>query len=31
VISLPIHTEMDSDQLDYIIQSVKSFLNNSPL
>ena len=31
VISLPIHTEMDTDQLDYIIQSVKSFLNNSPL
>ena len=30
VISLPIHTEMDSDQLDHIIQSVKSFLNNSP-
>ena len=27
VISLPIHTEMDSDQLEHIIQSVKSFLN----
>jgi dTDP-4-amino-4,6-dideoxygalactose transaminase len=26
VISLPIHTEMDQDQLDHIIQSVKSFL-----
>ena len=26
VISLPIHTEMDPDQLEYIIQSVKSFL-----
>ncbi|MFY0253642.1 DegT/DnrJ/EryC1/StrS family aminotransferase [Chitinophaga sp. 30R24] len=30
VISLPIHTEMDSDQLDHIIQSVKTFLNISP-
>lgn len=30
VISLPIHTEMDPDQLEYIIQSVKSFLNNLP-
>ncbi|MCW3467927.1 DegT/DnrJ/EryC1/StrS family aminotransferase [Chitinophaga nivalis] len=30
VISLPIHTEMDTDQLDHIIQSVKSFLNNHP-
>lgn len=30
VISLPIHTEMDKDQLDHIIQSVKSFLNNPP-
>ena len=30
VISLPIHTEMDTDQLEHIIQSVKSFLNNSP-
>lgn len=30
VISLPIHTEMDKDQLDHIIHSVKSFLNNSP-
>ncbi|NSL90149.1 DegT/DnrJ/EryC1/StrS family aminotransferase [Chitinophaga solisilvae] len=30
VISLPIHTEMDNDQLDHIIQSVKSFLNNPP-
>ncbi|NIG56911.1 DegT/DnrJ/EryC1/StrS aminotransferase family protein [Chitinophaga sp. Cy-1792] len=30
VISLPIHTEMDPDQLDYIIQSVKSFLNQNP-
>jgi dTDP-4-amino-4,6-dideoxygalactose transaminase len=28
VISLPIHTEMDPDQLEHIIQSVKSFLNN---
>lgn len=27
VISLPIHTEMDSDQLNHIIESVKSFLN----
>jgi len=27
VISLPIHTEMDQDQLEYIINSVKSFLN----
>ncbi|RFS21388.1 DegT/DnrJ/EryC1/StrS family aminotransferase [Chitinophaga silvatica] len=27
VISLPIHTEMDQDQLDYIIQSIKTFLN----
>lgn len=27
VISLPIHTEMDQEQLDYIIQSVKTFLN----
>ncbi len=27
VISLPIHTEMDQDQLDHIISSVKSFLN----
>lgn len=27
VISLPIHTEMDQDQLEYIIKSVKSFLN----
>lgn len=27
VISLPIHTEMDQDQLEHIIQSVKSFLN----
>lgn len=27
VISLPIHTEMDPDQLEHIIQSVKSFLN----
>lgn len=27
VISLPIHTEMDRDQLEYIINSVKSFLN----
>ncbi|ASZ11150.1 DegT/DnrJ/EryC1/StrS family aminotransferase [Chitinophaga pendula] len=27
VISLPIHTEMDQDQLAYIIKSVKSFLN----
>ncbi|MEV4887593.1 DegT/DnrJ/EryC1/StrS family aminotransferase [Chitinophaga ginsengisegetis] len=26
VISLPIHTEMDPDQLEHIIQSVKSFL-----
>ncbi|SHM02377.1 dTDP-4-amino-4,6-dideoxygalactose transaminase [Chitinophaga jiangningensis] len=30
VISLPIHTEMDADQLDHIIQSVKSFLNQKP-
>lgn len=30
VISLPIHTEMDPDQLTHIIQSVKSFLNNLP-
>ncbi|QJB40282.1 DegT/DnrJ/EryC1/StrS family aminotransferase [Chitinophaga oryzae] len=30
VISLPIHTEMDKDQLDHIIHSIKSFLNNSP-
>ncbi|HVI48974.1 MAG TPA: DegT/DnrJ/EryC1/StrS family aminotransferase [Chitinophaga sp.] len=30
VISLPIHTEMDSDQLDHIIHSVKSFLNQHP-
>lgn len=30
VISLPIHTEMDNDQLDHIIQSVKSFLNSHP-
>ncbi|CAL1520400.1 DegT/DnrJ/EryC1/StrS family aminotransferase [Chitinophaga sp. MM2321] len=30
VISLPIHTEMDTDQLDHIIQSVKSFLNSHP-
>ncbi|WP_291909836.1 DegT/DnrJ/EryC1/StrS aminotransferase family protein [Chitinophaga sp. CB10] len=30
VISLPIHTEMDADQLDHIIQSVKSFLNQNP-
>lgn len=30
VISLPIHTEMDTDQLEHIIQSVKSFLNNTP-
>lgn len=30
VISLPIHTEMDKDQLDHIIHSVKSFLNNPP-
>jgi len=30
VISLPIHTEMDPDQLEHIIQSVKSFLNNPP-
>lgn len=27
VISLPIHTEMDADQLQHIIESVKSFLN----
>ncbi len=27
VISLPIHTEMDQDQLDHIINSVQSFLN----
>lgn len=27
VISLPIHTEMDQDQLDHIISSVQSFLN----
>ena len=27
VISLPIHTEMDPDQLDHIINAVKSFLN----
>lgn len=27
VISLPIHTEMDEDQLTHIIDSVKSFLN----
>lgn len=27
VISLPIHTEMDPDQLEHIIHSVKSFLN----
>ncbi len=27
VISLPIHTEMDRDQLDHIIQSITSFLN----
>ncbi len=27
VISLPIHTEMDADQLTHIIDSVKSFLN----
>lgn len=27
VISLPIHTEMDADQLEHIIQSVQSFLN----
>lgn len=27
VISLPIHTEMDPDQQEHIIQSVKSFLN----
>lgn len=27
VISLPIHTEMDQDQLEHIIASVKSFLN----
>lgn len=27
VISLPIHTEMDTDQLHHIIASVKSFLN----
>jgi dTDP-4-amino-4,6-dideoxygalactose transaminase len=27
VISLPIHTEMDEDQLSHIINSVKSFLN----
>lgn len=27
VISLPIHTEMDEDQLAYIIKSVQSFLN----
>lgn len=27
VISLPIHTEMDADQLNHIIESVKSFLN----
>ncbi len=26
VISLPIHTEMDTDQLHYIIESVQSFL-----
>lgn len=26
VISLPVHTEMDADQLEYIIESVKSFL-----
>jgi dTDP-4-amino-4,6-dideoxygalactose transaminase len=26
-ISLPIHTEMDRDQLDHIIYSIKSFLN----
>ncbi|MBC9934774.1 DegT/DnrJ/EryC1/StrS family aminotransferase [Chitinophaga qingshengii] len=30
VISLPIHTEMDKDQLDHIIHSVKSFLNYLP-
>ncbi|MBC9912661.1 DegT/DnrJ/EryC1/StrS family aminotransferase [Chitinophaga varians] len=30
VISLPIHTEMDKDQLDHIIHSVKSFLNHPP-
>ncbi|WP_143307623.1 DegT/DnrJ/EryC1/StrS family aminotransferase [Chitinophaga vietnamensis] len=30
VISLPIHTEMDADQLDHIIESVKSFLNQHP-
>ncbi|NML41253.1 DegT/DnrJ/EryC1/StrS family aminotransferase [Chitinophaga sp. G-6-1-13] len=28
VISLPIHTEMEIDQLDHIIHSVKSFLNH---
>jgi dTDP-4-amino-4,6-dideoxygalactose transaminase len=27
VISLPIHTEMDQDQLTHITDSVKSFLN----
>ena len=27
VISLPIHTEMDADQLQHIIHSVKSFIN----
>jgi dTDP-4-amino-4,6-dideoxygalactose transaminase len=29
VISLPIHTEMDADQLQLIIDSVKSFLNQN--
>lgn len=29
VISLPIHTEMDADQLQHIIDSVKSFLNQN--
>ena len=25
VLSLPIHTELDSEQLNYIVESVKSF------
>ncbi|SHN01397.1 DegT/DnrJ/EryC1/StrS aminotransferase family protein [Chitinophaga sp. CF418] len=29
VISLPIHTEMDADQLQHIIDSVKSFINHN--
>lgn len=29
VISLPIHTEMQTDQQDYIIQEVLSFINNN--